>query len=78
MPVIFIRRKPLLTRQQMQRSANILDNAGQVFLAVAVLSPLLTNIDSPNWGVVVSGLVITIVSWFGSIWLTKQEEKYGT
>lgn len=32
MLVIFIRKTPFLTRQQLQRFANILDNAGQVFL----------------------------------------------
>lgn len=76
MPVIYIRNKPFLTRHQLGRFANILDNAGQVFLGVVVLSPLFVEVDNSNWLVVPSGLVIVSGCWILSMWLTRKEE-YG-
>jgi len=35
----------VFTKSQIQRMANIFDNAGQVCLATAVLTPLISNVE---------------------------------
>lgn len=70
--------KPVLTTKQLERIANIFDNAGQVFLGAAVISPVITTlnkVDSIQPVVVVLGLIATIVCWLVSIKLTAIGEK---
>lgn len=64
-----------LTTKQYERFSNILDNAGQVFLGVAVLSPLISGFDKMNWLVVLSGIVVVGTCWIGSILLLRKGKK---
>ena len=55
-----------LTKPQLKRFSNILDNAGQVLLGSLILNPLLnpTNIS----GVIIAvGVPMTLVIWWGSL-----------
>lgn len=64
--------KPLLTIKQLDRLSNILDNAGQVILAVAVLSPVIAGVDKNKILVLLLGLVTVLFCWLTSIWLTRR------
>jgi TM2 domain-containing membrane protein YozV len=64
-----------LTAKQYERFSNILDNAGQVFLGVAVLSPLISGFDKMNWLVVLSGIVVVGTCWIGSILILRKGKK---
>ena len=50
-------RKRDLTPAQTERFANILDNAGQVFLATMVLTPIVQGIDKTDRLVLVFGII---------------------
>jgi hypothetical protein len=63
------------TPAQIERFANIFDNAGQVFLAVMVLTPVVQGIDKTNNLVLVLGILDTLLCWSVSIILTKREER---
>lgn len=63
------------TSSQIERFANICDNAGQVFLAVMVLTPVVQGIDKTNVLVLVFGLIDMALCWVASIILSKREEK---
>jgi hypothetical protein len=64
-----------LTPAQIERSANIFDNAGQVFLAVMVLTPIIQGIDNSNILVLVFGIIDMLLCWSVSIILAKRKEK---
>ena len=66
--------EPILTIRQLDRLSNILDNAGQVVLGVAVLSPLITGVDNRKMSVLLLGLVTVVFCWMFSIWLSKKGE----
>ena len=63
------------TPAQIERFANIFDNAGQVFLAVMVLTPVVQGIDKTNSLVLVLGIIDTLLCWSVSIILAKRKEK---
>lgn len=64
--------RPILTVRQIGRVSNILDNAGQVVLGVAVLSPVIGGVDTANIKVVVLGLFTTLFCWLFSIALERR------
>ena len=68
-------KEPVLSSAQLERLSNIFDNAGQVVLGVAVLSPIVVGFDKVNWFVVVSGVIVTIACWLMSLWFAKKGEK---
>jgi len=70
--IIYIWKEPVLTPSQFSRLSNIFDNAGNVFLAVIVISPFIGNVDKPNWFVIVVGTFLTLASWSFSILLAKK------
>ena len=72
MVLFFLPRKPKLTSEEILRLANILDNAGQVFLGVMVLAPLVAGVDRRGQLMVSMGLIFTTLSWFFSWWLTRK------
>lgn len=62
-----------MTLKQTERLANIFDNAGQVFLAVVVLSPLIQGgITMVNPQVVISGIIVVLVCWITSLLLSSR------
>ena len=64
-----------LTPAQIERTANILDNLGQVFFAVLVLTPILQGIDNITLLVVVLGALNAAVCWTGSVTLAKRRDR---
>lgn len=64
--------KPKLTRKQLDRLSNIFDNAGQVFLGVMVLTPIVNQFDTNDSFMLLSGLVFTLFCWALSLYLAKQ------
>jgi hypothetical protein len=56
-----------LSPEQIERFANIFDNAGQVFLAVMVLTPLVQGFDIANIPVILLGVLDTGLCWWLSI-----------
>lgn len=65
---------PILTVKQIDRMSNIFDNAGQVFLGVAVLSPLITGFDRINIFVISSGIIAVLICWSVSMLLSRKVE----
>lgn len=66
--------KPVLTAGQIQRLSNIFDNAGQVVLAVMVLSPIVGGFDKINPLVLLSGIVLVGICWVMSVVLARKAE----
>jgi hypothetical protein len=64
-----------LTPAQIERFANIFDNAGQVCLAVMVLTPIVQHIDNTNLLVLVLGAIDVVACWTGSILLARRKDK---
>ena len=64
-----------LTHAQLGRIENILDNLGQVFFAVMVLTPILQGIDSITLIVVVLGAMNAAVCWTGSVILALRKDR---
>ena len=62
------------TPAQIERFANIFDNAGQVFLAVMVLTPVIQGIDNSNILVLVFGIIDMLLCWGTSIILAKRKD----
>jgi hypothetical protein len=60
---------------QIERIANILDNLGQVFFAVMILTPVMQGIDKTNIWVLVLGSIDVVECWAGSILLAKRKDK---
>jgi hypothetical protein len=71
----FLSSKREFTPAQIERIANILDNLGQVFFAVMVLTPIMQGIDKINLLVLVLGAVDVIICWTGSVLLAKRKDK---
>lgn len=55
------------TREQLKRLANILDNAGQVFLATVVIAQLISGLENKNYLVIILGIIFTISCWWLSL-----------
>jgi hypothetical protein len=68
----FLPREPVFTSEELLRFANISDNAGQVFLGVMVLTPLISGFDKGIWPMVLSGTILTLTSWGLSWGLTRK------
>ncbi len=67
--------KPTFTKEQINRLSNVFDNAGQVFLGVAVLSPIVSNltvIDKIQPMVILLGLISAVFCWLVSINFAKK------
>jgi len=60
---------------QIERIANILDNVGQVFFAVMVLTPVMRGIDNADILVLGLGAIDVAVCWTGSVILAKRKDK---
>ena len=71
-------RKKELSPAQIERFANIFDNAGQVFLAVMVLTPIIQGIDYSSILVIILGVLDTALCWGLSLILAKRKDKQGT
>ena len=67
--------KQELSPGQIERFANIFDNAGQVFLAVMVLTPIVQGIDKANIPVIILGIIDVALCWGLSIILAKRKDK---
>ena len=67
--------KKELSPAQIERFANIFDNAGQVCLAVMVLTPILQGIDNTNLLVIILGTIDVIACWTGSILLARRKDR---
>jgi hypothetical protein len=65
----------VLTASQIDRMANILDNAGQGFFVMLILTPLVQGIAHVNLFVIVLGVINVIVCWTGSLFLSKGKEE---
>jgi len=65
-------KKPVLTKKQFERLSNIFDNAGQVLFAGAVITPVVSEVDSDSLFGVGSGIVGMMICWLVSIWLAKK------
>jgi hypothetical protein len=70
----FLSGKREFTPSQIERIANILDNLGQVFFAVMILTPVIHGIDKTNLWVLVLGSIDVIVCWAGSIILSRRKD----
>lgn len=66
--------KPIFTPAQIERFANIFDNAGQGIFVALVLTPLVQGFDNTNTGVLVLGAIGVIFCWTVSIVVTRREE----
>lgn len=64
--------KPVFTSPQFSRISNICDNAGNVFLAITVLSPIIGGIDRTDWSVIIVGTALTTVLWTSSVLLARK------
>ena len=71
----FLPKEPVFSSEELLRFANISDNAGQVFLGVLVLTPLISGLDKDMVPVVSSGIALTLMSWFLSWFLTRKTAK---
>jgi|RhiMetdeSRZDD1v2_1073273.scaffolds.fasta_scaffold399601_1 hypothetical protein len=63
------------TPSQIERIANILDNLGQVFFAVLILTPIMQGIDNINLLVLVLGIIDVVMCWTGSVILAKRKDR---
>jgi hypothetical protein len=60
---------------QLDRLSNIFDNAGQVFLAVMVLTQIVQGIDKSNILVLIFSVVDMLLCWTVSIILARRKDK---
>jgi hypothetical protein len=67
-------RKPVFTPAQLERFANIFDNAGQVALGIMVLAHVVQGIDKTNLLVLILGAIDVTACWTGSIILSRAKE----
>ena len=72
--LFFLPKKPVFTPSQFERISNILDNAGQGFFVVLVLSPLVNGFDKINPWMVLLGIVDVVVCWTVSIIFSKRTD----
>ncbi|MFN4212721.1 MAG: sugar transferase [Microgenomates group bacterium] len=62
-----------LTKEELQRLANIFDNAGQVVFGIMVLTPFISKeFDKNKWFLIIFGLLSTFSLWLFSLSLTKK------
>jgi hypothetical protein len=73
--LFFLSSKREFTPAQIERIANILDNLGQVFFAVMILTPVMQGIDKANIWVLILGSIDVVACWTGSILLAKRKDK---
>jgi len=71
----FLSGKREFTPAQIERIANILDNLGQVFFAVLILTPVMQGIDNINLLVLVLGVIDVVLCWTGSVILAKRKDR---
>ena len=71
----FLSSKREFTPSQIERIANILDNLGQVFFAVLILTPVMQGIDSINLLVLLLGAINVVMCWTGSVVLAKRKDR---
>ena len=71
----FLSSKRDFTPAQIERFSNIFDNAGQVFLAVMILTQVVQGIDKSNVLVLVFGVIDMLLYWTVSIILAKRRDK---
>jgi len=65
------------SKEELLRFANIFDNAGQVFLAGLVITPLISSIiEADNGAIMAIGIFSTTGCWFISWLLTKEANKW--
>jgi hypothetical protein len=64
---------PLLTPSQLERLSNILDNAGQGFFVVFLLTQAVEGFDKTNPLVLALGTIAVIACWTASLILAKRE-----
>ncbi len=72
--LFFVPKKPIFTPSQIDRMANILDNAGQGFFVALVLTPLVAGIDKKNPWMLLLGAIAVIMCWTASIILAKRKD----
>jgi hypothetical protein len=68
-------KKPVFTPSQLDRLANIFDNAGQGIFVVLVLTPLVEGIDKTNPWVLVLGVFYVVFCWTVSIILSRKKDE---
>jgi hypothetical protein len=71
----FLSRNWEFSPAQIERIANILDNLGQVFFAVMILTPIVQGIDKTNLFVLVLGAIDVVTCWTGSVLLAKRKDR---
>lgn len=59
--------KKNFTKNQLHRLANIFDNASQIILASAIITPIISTVDSTDIYVVISGIIGVVVLWWLSL-----------
>jgi len=67
-------KKPVFIPSQIDRISNILDNAGQGFFVVLVLTSLVEGFNKINMWVLSLGIIDVIFCWAISIVLAKRKE----
>jgi hypothetical protein len=67
--------KQEFTPAQIERISNILDNLGQAFFAVMILTPVVQGIDKEDILVLVLGAIDVVACWTGSVILAKRKDK---
>ena len=67
-------KEPSLTTKQLERLSSICDNAGQVFLGVLVLTPLINSVDESSISMVGLGIIVTLTFWSLSLYFSKKSE----
>jgi hypothetical protein len=70
----FLSGKQEFTPAQIERIANILDNVGQVFFSVMILTPVVQGIDKADIVVLVLGTIDVVACWTGSVILAKRKD----
>lgn len=73
--LFFLPKKPVFTPSQLERFSNILDNAGQGFFVVLILTPFVTGIDKTNIGVLLLGAIAVLICWSASLFLARKEHE---
>jgi hypothetical protein len=72
--LFFFPRRPVLTSEQFERVSNILDNMGQVFFGMLVLTPLVQGIDKTNIWLLVLVVVDVVICWAFSLLLARRKD----
>ena len=72
--IIYLYHVPRLSKMQLDRASNILDNLGQVIFASGVIQPLFHPIDEEDIFVLSSALVASVIIWIISLLLARLSE----